>query len=39
MVWKNLVLQSQQQHNEDWDGVTDSDGLEKLGFTKPLATS
>jgi hypothetical protein len=35
---KNLVVQSHQQHPEVGFGVTDSDGLVTLGYTKPSAT-
>jgi len=30
--WENFLLQSHQQHPEDGDGVTDSDGFGKTSF-------
>jgi hypothetical protein len=35
VAWQNLVIQNHKQQPEDGDGDTDSDGLVKLGYTKP----
>jgi len=38
MALVKLSFQNHQQHHEHGDGVTDFDGLVKLGFTEPPAT-